>query len=827
MKKASIFLSLLMFFSIFFQSFQLAGPERASAAGAAVIEPGLLAKLASAIEPEQVIVTFKESAGSQPKILSVLKETGLAKGVVLNELPIAGVLATKAQVEKLAQNENVLSIYPNKKLKYENKEATELTGVDRLRTEPSFTKLNEGMPVDGRGIGVVINDSGVDGTHKDIEFGGHLVQNVLGATNLNALNELLPVTWVENVPNTDTSSGHGTHVAGIVGGTGAMSKGEYEGVAPGAKLIGYGSGAAVAMLDTLGGFDYALTHQAEYNIRVITNSWGDTGDSGTDFDPFDPINIATKKLYDRGIVTVFSAGNSGPGDSTISGNYKKAPWVITVAAGTKQGQLADFSSRGVKGKGGTVTVGSETWKWEDRPTVTSPGETIISTRVISPIAALGATDDVNLIPPAYLPYYTTMSGTSMAAPHVAGIVALILDANPSLSPLEVKRIIEQTATNMPGYEPWEVGSGYVNAYAAVDAALNGREYGSVLNMNRTFNSNAQMTVNSDKVTIDFSPLNLKNEVSFTVGSGQTELVARMNAYGLLGQTGNPVNLVLTAPDGTRYTSGISVLFTLYPDRTVQVVNPVPGTWKASVEGLQGLLALPEKVEVELVTKTAGSFSGLNDITGHPAESAIKLAVSDRLIDGKSTKNFEPDAALKRSELANYLVMGAGVRQQLPLNGTSSVSDIKAADRPYVETVLGKGAALKNVTQNQKGVMFPSAAGKFAPDEKVTRAQLAYSLVQALGLEDKANELKGQELTVLYNGTRVPIQDAANVPAELRGHVQLALDLNILNAYFSTVQDRYALKPTITAKFEPGKAVTRADYAVAITRYFANWHPAAE
>ncbi|CEG29289.1 S8 family serine peptidase [Bacillus sp. B-jedd] len=827
MKKASIFLSLLMIFSIFIQSVQLAGPERASAAGTAVIEPGMLAKLASATEPQQVIVTFKENAGGQPKILSVLKESGLVKGVVLNELPIAGVLATKAQIEKLAQNENVLSIYPNKKLKYENKEATELTGVDRLRTEPSFTKLNGGMPVDGSGIGVVINDSGVDGTHKDIEFGGHLVQNVLGATNLNALSELLPVTWVENVPNTDTSSGHGTHVAGIVGGTGAMSKGDYEGVAPGAKLIGYGSGAAVAMLDTLGGFDYALTHQAEYNIRVITNSWGDTGDAGTDFDPFDPINIATKKLYDRGIVTVFSAGNSGPGDSTISGNYKKAPWVITIAAGTKQGQLADFSSRGVKGKGGTVTVGSETWKWEDRPTVTSPGETIISTRVISPIAALGATDDVNLIPPAYLPYYTTMSGTSMAAPHVAGIVALVLDANPSLSPLEVKKIIEQTATNMPGYEPWEVGSGYVNAYAAVDAALNGTEYGSVLNMNRAFNSNAQMTVNSNKATIDFSPMNLKNEVSFAVGSGQTELVARMNAYGLLGQTGNPVNLVLTAPDGTRYTSGISVLFTLYPDRTVQVMNPVPGTWKASIEGLQGLLALPEKVDVELVTKTAGSFSGLNDITGHPAESAIKLAVSDRLIDGKSTKNFDPDAALKRSELANYLVMGAGVRQQLPLNGTSSVSDVKAADRLYVEAVLGKGAALKNVTQNQKGVMLPSAAGKFSPDEKVTRAQLAYSLVQALGLEDKANELKGQELTVQYNGTRVPIQDAANVPAELRGHVQLALDLNILNAYFSTVQDRYALKPTITAKFEPGKTVTRADYAVAITRYFASWHPAAE
>ncbi|WP_254660927.1 S8 family serine peptidase [Bacillus sp. FJAT-27225] len=827
MKRKSLILSFMLIASIFFSSFQ-AVPGKAAATGGAVIEKGLLSKLAGSLEPQQVIVTFKDDdTVTQSKVLTLLNSLGLEKGVVLKELPIAGVLATKTQIEKLAQHEQVLSIYPNKKLKYENKEATELTGVDRLRTEASFTKQNGGIPVNGQGVGVVINDSGVDGTHKDHQFGGHLVQNVLGATNLNALSELLPVTWVENVPNTDSTSGHGTHVAGIVGGTGAMSKGEYEGVAPGAKLIGYGSGAAVAMLDTLGGFDYALTHQAEYNIRVITNSWGDTGDAGTDFDPYHPINIATKKLYDRGIVTVFSAGNSGPGDSTISGNYKKAPWVITVAAGTKQGQLADFSSRGVKGKGGTVLVGSETWKWEDRPTVTAPGQTIISTRVLAPVAALGATDDINLIPPAYLPYYTTMSGTSMAAPHVAGIVALLLDANPALNPLQVKQILEQTATNMPGHESWEVGAGYVNAYAAVDAALNNRSYGKTLNSNLVFNSTAQMSTKSQQISLDYSPLALTNESSFNVPAGLTELVARTNAYGLLGQTGNTVNLVLTAPDGTRYTSGIYLLFPLYVDRTVQVVNPQPGTWKVSVEGLEGALALPETLAIEVVSKQAGSYTGLNDIAGHPAESAIMLAVSKRLIDGKNTKNFEPDAPLKRSELARYLVMGAGVRQQLPITGVNSVSDIKSADLPFVEAVLGKGAALKDVNQDDKGVMLLAAAGKFAPDEKVTRAQLAYSLVQALGLEKEAGELKGQVLTVQYNGTRVPIQDASSIPAELRGHVQLALDMNILNAYFSVVQGPFDLKPTITAKFDPGKTVTRADYAVAITRYFSSYHPAAQ
>lgn len=285
--------------------------------------------------------------------------------------------------------------------------------------------------------------------------------------NLNSTIGLVPIAYLENVPNTDSTSGHGTHVTGTVGGTGAMSGGKYEGVAPGANLIGYGSGAAIAIMDTIGGFDYALTHQNEYNIRVITNSWGDTGDSGTDFDPNHPINIATKKLYDRGITTVFSAGNSGPSESTISGNYKKAPWVVTVAAGNAAMELAGFSSRGVKDKGGSVTIDGEVFTWADEPTVTAPGVDIVSTRVFTPLSALSAEKDASNISPAHLPYYTTFSGTSMAAPHVAGIIALILEADPTLSPSEVKDLLKKSAAPMAGYETWEAGSGYVNAYEAI------------------------------------------------------------------------------------------------------------------------------------------------------------------------------------------------------------------------------------------------------------------------------------------------------------------------------------------------------------------------
>ena len=230
-----------------------------------------------------------------------------------------------------------------------------------------------GLPASGKGIGVLVNDSGIDGNHPDLQFGPKVVQNVLGQTNLHAQDSMLPITYVEDVPDTDIAGGHGTHVAGTIGGTGAASSGAQEGVAPGADIIGYGSGAGLFILDTIGGFDYALVNQFRYNIRVVSNSFGSPSDTGTDFNPDDPTNIATKALADRNIVVVFSAGNSGSGEDTITGNFKKAPWVVTVGAGSNQGTLADFSSRGRRDGGGVATVDGQTYTWVDRPNIVAPG----------------------------------------------------------------------------------------------------------------------------------------------------------------------------------------------------------------------------------------------------------------------------------------------------------------------------------------------------------------------------------------------------------------------------------------------------------------------
>src|ERR1043166_1338309 len=76
------------------------------------------------------------------------------------------------------------------------------------------------------------------------------------------------------------------------------------------------------------------------------------------------------------------------------------------------------------------------------------------------------------LPLAYIPFYTQISGTSMATPYIAGVVALMLDADPTLSPDDIRDILTSTASRIPGREEWEVGAGFVNAYAAVDKVFN-------------------------------------------------------------------------------------------------------------------------------------------------------------------------------------------------------------------------------------------------------------------------------------------------------------------------------------------------------------------
>lgn len=443
-------------------------------AGGAVLDPALTASLSTALPTDQleVLINFDETVTSGSAVADAVLATG-AGVVTFKHLPVVAALATPVQISAIQKVGGVQSLYANRQLDYLLAETTKSIGADQVWAA-GFT---------GKGVGVAILDSGVDGLYNPgLAYPTKTVANVKYAGSMRDLvtfDRSAPAVggdlFVDNVANSETSVGHGTHVAGIVGGDGTgSSAGIYKGVAPGADIIGIGAGDILFIFWILAGFDYILDNQAEFNIQVVNNSWGSSGA----FDPNDPINRATKKVYEAGIAVVFAAGNSGPGENTLN-PYSAAPWVISVAAGCKlyvtdptnsaarckdpQGRapvLANFSSRGIPGDA------------LYHPDITAPGVNIVSTRAslgtvmnVLDLRGDALTCNISL---QHVDYFTCASGTSMAAPHVAGVIALMEEASRgTLTPDQALRALTRTARPLQGYAEWEVGAGYVDAAAAV------------------------------------------------------------------------------------------------------------------------------------------------------------------------------------------------------------------------------------------------------------------------------------------------------------------------------------------------------------------------
>lgn len=798
------------------------------ALAAAELDPLLSEKLQTALPGEQieVVISYTQSGPVEAGQMAALRQIGIQQALSMRSLPIAGALATPAQIQALAARDDVASIYFNAPLQYMNLDSRRISGAARAVDNPGdFGRV---LPFSGRGVTVVVNDSGIDASHMDHSLGHHVVENVQGLTNLRAVSGLLPVTYLEGQLNTDIGSGHGTHCAGTIGGTGERSAGAQRGVAPGADLVGYGSGAVLLILDAVGGIDYAVTNQFSFPhpIRITSNSWGSSGA----FQPLNPVNIATYEAYKRGIVSIFAAGNDGPGEDTHN-PYAQAPWVISVGAGDKQGLLASFSSRGKRGESGSFTMpDGQQWTYVNEPTLIATGVDVISTRASTgSLPLLATTQDAEMIPPEQLPFYTVMSGTSMATPHVSGIAALVLEANPDLDPLQLKELLQRTASNMSGRASWEVGAGHVDAYAAlVEAAGLRGDFGGTVNALRSFNANALLQPGAQiPFSVEFSPVGPTGSMQFEVGA-ETSWVSARATIG-----SNTLAVVLIDPDGVRY--GSSIALPLLGSTVVASAPAKPGTWTVTVRGVGSVsgvaldpvgatngYGLPGTVNGQINLLDSAGYTGMDDVANHPARGAIEFAVSRRLVDGYSDRRFKPDQNLRRSELAEYLVMGASVRQRLPNQGGASFGDVSLSHPAYafVESATARGAALRDLGQSQNGLVRP-IAGSFKPTQSATRLNLAYALVQALALQPEAEAFSG-ELTAFFDGQRVPVLDAASIPAQLRGHVQLALDAGLINARFALKQGPFDLQPTLVAYFDPNVAVTRAAYAVAAGRYLSQY-----
>ena len=439
---------------------------------------------ASPLSLTPVVITFDHKVTNNDFLM--LQSLGIRGGRYTQALPIVLTSINRTQFNALKAKSGVRSLYANRTFRLLDLEGRTITGIENLIRDSQVTALNNGLPVTGKGIGVSYIDTGIDATHPDLQLGQNVAQNVYYATAdlpVEPPAGFLPVVPVENVPITDIEGGHGTFGAGVTAGTGAASAGLYKGMAPGAKLIAIraGNDYGLTTYAIVQAMDYTLVNQFRYNIRVCNNSWGTTL-ADYAYDPNDPINTATRMMHDRNITVVFAAGNDGDAPNMIN-PFSVAPWVISVAAGEKQGlgTPAGFSSRGNDNGTGSDTAGQPadpSVAPNLRPDIMGSGVDIKSTRSKGPgvtnvagtLPVFVGANDLSTIPPAFLPYYTTSQGTSFSTPQVTGIVALMLEANPLLTPDQVVTLLRQTATPMP-YEERVVGAGYVDAHNAVRAAM--------------------------------------------------------------------------------------------------------------------------------------------------------------------------------------------------------------------------------------------------------------------------------------------------------------------------------------------------------------------
>jgi serine protease AprX len=426
----------------------IAAPSPATATPAR-IDALLAATLATASPTQQIEAAVVFTAPPTPLVLSLVRSTGLTT-LPLHSLPMAIVRGTKSQLTAASLLAPVASMWGNHELELALHESTQLIQANDVWAAP--------LGYTGRGVRVAVLDSGIDGTHPDLLRPTKTVQNVKILGYQKYVSQTLTV---EDVDDTDTTTGHGTHVAGIIAGDGSASGGYYRGVAPGADLVGVGAADGTDMLTVLAGYDWILSNRARYDIKVLNNSWAD----GTiAYDPADPLNVASKAAADAGITVVFAAGNDGQASGNVFNRYAWPEWVVSVGGGTKLGTLGDYSSAG-----------------DDvhHPTLIAPGSFIASARAGTGVVTdansspLDLNDPANprIIAPEYTVHYTAAIGTSMSAPHVAGVVALMLEANPALTPAQIRTLLASTATPMPSCPVAFCGAGYVNALAAVRAAL--------------------------------------------------------------------------------------------------------------------------------------------------------------------------------------------------------------------------------------------------------------------------------------------------------------------------------------------------------------------
>ena len=378
-------------------------------------------------------------------------------------------------IAELAARDDVAYVSPDRLVKAEINLTTESTGASQVQA--GFA----GMPgFDGKGVTIAVLDSGISGNHPDFVRNG--TSRVIAAVDFSGS------------AKAGDAEGHGTGVASMAAGSGAASsgyEGNYAGIAPGASLLD------VRVLDEQGvgrtsnllaAINWVIENQKQYNIGVVNMSMGTPVRESFHVDP---ICKAVEAAVRAGIVVVCSAGNQGRTEEIVGHNSDGSP-IYQLAYGTvsSPGNSPYAITVGAIDTHSTVrrsddTVAAFSSKGPTRfdhlakPELVAPGRRVIAAMSQEPNSNLATQYPDRVIQPVSsnaAPYkYFNYSGTSFAAPIVAGTVALMLEANRSLSPLLAKAVLLRTAQMLPGYssKPQSLvsqGAGEVNVAAAVEMA---------------------------------------------------------------------------------------------------------------------------------------------------------------------------------------------------------------------------------------------------------------------------------------------------------------------------------------------------------------------
>ena len=453
--------------ALFAASLPGAASAKPNAAQSGHVDPIVKKKFAADARGDVQVIITRDHSGSDD---ADVRRHG---GRVLQKLNLANTTVAVVpvkQVDGLASEPGVVRISYDTPVSVQTLDPLSLASAQLQTVFPAAvdasTQWNGARQLRGTGVGVAIIDSGVRSSHPDFQGGSLLGSGRL----LNVLNGISgsPLSGVDD-------NGHGTFVAGIIGGRGwgvpGVTAGSYVGTAPDANLISIKVANSTGMAhvsDVIGAIEWVSKNRKAYNIRVLNLS---LVTSVADSYHTDLLDAAVELAWLQGLVVVVAAGNAGPNAGITA--PANDPFVITVGATDDKGTLstADDTLAAFSSYGTTVDH-------LIKPDLVAPGRHIVST-------LSSRTDPLALRFPTRVTgggSYISLSGTSAAAPVISGVIAQLLQGRPMLSPGQVKWLLTQTAQPVAGsgtgagYPRVGAAVGYTNALHNANVGLRPNEY---------------------------------------------------------------------------------------------------------------------------------------------------------------------------------------------------------------------------------------------------------------------------------------------------------------------------------------------------------------